>query len=63
MILIDGQRAWEGRQPRFIKNTDKSLSELADIYGFDPDWLLDTKEEDEENKQLIWDEIDRENSV
>ncbi|MBQ1843745.1 MAG: L-aspartate oxidase [Lachnospiraceae bacterium] len=63
MILIDGQRAWEGRQPRFIKNTDKSLSELADIYGFDPDRLLDTKEEDEENKQLIWDEIDRENAV
>ncbi|MDY3991215.1 MAG: L-aspartate oxidase [Lachnospiraceae bacterium] len=61
MVVIDGQRAWEGRSPRFLKNADKSLKELSQIYGFDPDRLLDTKDADEENKQMIWDEIDREN--
>lgn len=45
-----------------MKNIDKSLGELSQIYGFDPDQLLDTKDSDEENKQMIWDEIDRENS-
>ena len=62
MVVIDGQRAWEGRSPRYLKNIDKSLGELSQIYGFDPDQLLDTKDSDEENKQMIWDEIDRENS-
>ena len=62
MVVIDGQRVWEGRSPRYLKNMDKSLGELSQIYGFDPDQLLDTKDSDEENKQMIWDEIDRENS-
>ena len=63
MVVIDGQRAWEGRSPRFLKNAVKSLKELSQIYGFDPDRLLDTKDADEENKQMIWDEIDRENAL
>ncbi len=63
MVKIDGQRAWEGRKPRFISNLDKSLSELAAIYDLDLDSLYDTKDRDQENRQLIWDEIDRENTL
>jgi L-aspartate oxidase len=60
MIESDQVRAWEGRSPKFLPYVDLSLDEIAAKYKIDLDWLADDAARVEAYKDLVWDEIDRE---
>jgi L-aspartate oxidase len=60
MLESDQVRAWEGRSPKFLPYVDLSLDEIAAKYKIDLDWLADDAARVEAYKDLVWDEIDRE---
>ncbi|MCR4868607.1 MAG: L-aspartate oxidase [Lachnospiraceae bacterium] len=60
MLESDQVRTWEGRSPKFLPYVDLSLDEIAAKYKIDLDWLADDAARVEAYKDLVWDEIDRE---
>ena len=60
MQEVDQKRAWEGRQPKFLGNMNKTIKEIAQIYHIDLDLMADDAARSEIYKDLVWDEIDRE---